>query len=120
MSVEHASISFAYEPGVIIEEKREAVKRDFMNQNINKMQDAIALTKPEKRYFSTLEVIAFLKDYAGMVVSRSTLFKWSMDGKIPYRKAPNGRLLFPCREVQSWIDGSGAEAQIGNSEQGDR
>jgi hypothetical protein len=62
------------------------------------------LIRPEKRFFSTPELISFLRDYAGMTISKSTAFKWSMLGKIPCQKAPNGRLLFPVDEVRRWIE----------------
>jgi len=60
----------------------------------------------EKKYFSTTEVLEFLKHYAGMDVSKSALFNWSATGFIPCKKAPNGRLLFPVADVQKWIDGT--------------
>lgn len=71
------------------------------------------LARPEKKFFSTPEVIAFLRDYAGLVIARSTVFKWRMDGKIPCQKAPNGRLLFPVNEVRDWIESGRAEAVEG-------
>jgi hypothetical protein len=64
--------------------------------------------RPEKVYFSTREVVAFIGDYTGMVVSAGTIHKYSMLGKIPFKKAPNGRLLFPVKEVKEWIDGGGS------------
>jgi hypothetical protein len=64
--------------------------------------------RPEKVYFSTREVVAFIGDYTGMVVSTGTIHKYSMLGKIPVKKAPNGRLLFPVKEVKEWIDGGGS------------
>lgn len=70
------------------------------------------LTRPEKRFFSTPELIVFLRDYAGMTITKSTVFKWSMLGKIPCQKAPNGRLLFPCEAVKAWVES-------GNVEQGE-
>ena len=67
------------------------------------------ISRPEKRFFSTTEVITFLRDYAGLVISRSTVFKWTMAGKIPCQKAPNGRLLFPVNEVRDWIESGSTE-----------
>jgi len=73
------------------------------------MNNTTIFTRPEKRFYSTTELMAFLREYAGMVVSRSTVFKWSMTGKIPCKKAPNGRLLFPVEEVRRWVE-SGSDA----------
>lgn len=61
-------------------------------------------TRPAKTYYSTSELVAFLFDFAGMRVTKGTIFKWSMSGKIPCQKAPNGRLLFPVDAVQHWLE----------------
>jgi hypothetical protein len=63
--------------------------------------------RPEKAFYSTKELVVFLRDYSGMVVTENTVHKWSMLGTIPTRRAPNGRLLFPVKEIQDWIDGGG-------------
>ena len=67
--------------------------------------------KPKKAFYSTPELIAHLRDYAGMKISKSTVFKWSMDGKIPVRRAPNGRLLFPVTAIQEWLEGNSGSNQ---------
>jgi hypothetical protein len=72
------------------------------------MQHINDFIKIKKAFYSTPELVAYLRDYAGMKITKSTVFKWSMSGKIPCRKAPNGRLLFPVDAVQKWL--------IGNSE----
>jgi len=74
--------------------------------------ESTLLTRPEKKFFSTSELVTFLHDYAGMTVTKGTVFKWSMMGKIPCQKAPNGRLLFPVDKVQQWVES-------GNVEQGE-
>lgn len=71
------------------------------------MENTATLTAPEKRYFSTPEVISFLKEYAGLTFSKSTIFKMSMRQDIPCQKGPSGRLLFPVQQVKAWIDNGG-------------
>jgi len=68
-------------------------------------------TRPVKAYYSTTELVAFLFDYAGMRVTKGTIFKWSMSGKIPCKKAPNGRLLFPVHAIQDWLEGNTEKAE---------
>ncbi|MEI6848182.1 MAG: hypothetical protein WCK32_09175 [Chlorobiaceae bacterium] len=63
-------------------------------------------TRPAKAYYSTTELVSFLFDFAGMRVTKGTIFKWSMSGKIPCQKAPNGRLLFPVNAIQDWLEGN--------------
>jgi hypothetical protein len=63
-------------------------------------------TRPAKAYYSTSELVTFLFDFAGMKVTKGTIFKWSMSGKVPCQKAPNGRLLFPVDAVQEWLEGN--------------
>lgn len=62
---------------------------------------------PEKRYFSTDEVVLFLREYAGLTYSKNTIFKMTMRKDIPFQKGPSGRLLFPVQKVKAWVDGSG-------------
>jgi len=71
------------------------------------MNNTTTFTAPEKRYFSTTEVIAFLKSYAGLTFSKSTIFKLSMRQAIPCQKGPGGRLLFPVQQIKTWIDNGG-------------
>ncbi len=71
------------------------------------MDNTATFTAPEKRYFSTPEVISFLKEYAGLTFSKSTIFKMSMRQSIPAQKGPGGRLLFPVQEVKAWVDNGG-------------
>jgi hypothetical protein len=73
--------------------------------------EATHFTKPAKAYYSTKELVAFLFDFAGMTVTEGTVFKWSMAGKIPCRKAPNGRLLFPVQAIQDWLEGNAANVE---------
>ena len=73
--------------------------------------ETIQFTRPAKAYYSTSELVSFLFDYAGMRVTRGTIFKWSMSGKIPCQKAPNGRLLFPVDAVQAWLEGNAENAE---------
>lgn len=81
-------------------------------ENVTTMtENTSIISRPEKRFFSTTEVITFLRDYAGLVISRSTVFKWTMAGKIPCQKAPNGRLLFPCEAVKKWIESGHIEGE---------
>jgi len=68
-------------------------------------------TKPQKAYYSTTELVAFLFDYAGMRVTKGTIFKWSMSGKIPCKKAPTGRLLFPVHAIQDWLEGNAEKVE---------
>ncbi|MCX6178152.1 MAG: hypothetical protein NT163_02075 [Chlorobiales bacterium] len=75
------------------------------------MENTSTLTRPAKAFYSTPELVAHLRDYAGMIVTKGTIFKWSMSGKIPCQKAPNGRLLFPVDAVQKWL--------VGNDENGE-
>jgi hypothetical protein len=71
------------------------------------MDNATTFTAPEKRYFNTPEVISFLKEYAGLTFSKSTIFKMSMRQSIPCRRGPSNRLLFPVQEVKAWVDNGG-------------
>jgi len=68
--------------------------------------ETIPFTRPVKAYYSTSELVAFLFDFAGMRVTKGTILKWSMLGKIPCKKAPNGRLLFPVHAIQDWLEGT--------------
>jgi len=74
--------------------------------------ESTQFTKPAKRFYSTTELITFLFDYAGMKVTPGTIFKWSMSGKIPCQKAPNGRLLFPVDAVQKWLVGNEVNGEV--------
>jgi len=67
--------------------------------------------RPAKAFYSTPELVAFLFDYAGMRVTKGTIFKWSMSGKIPCQKAPNGRLLFPVHAIQDWLEGNAEKVE---------
>ncbi|TNJ37403.1 hypothetical protein [Prosthecochloris vibrioformis] len=71
------------------------------------METTSTLTAPEKKYFTTPEVVAFLKAYAGLTFSRSTIFKMSMRQAIPCQKGPSGRLLFPVQQIKAWVDNGG-------------
>ncbi|MBV5304440.1 MAG: hypothetical protein JZU70_09625 [Chlorobium sp.] len=73
--------------------------------------EATHFTKPAKAFYSTDELVAFLFDFAGMTVTKGTVFKWSMAGKIPCQKAPNGRLLFPVHAIQDWIQGDAEKVE---------
>ena len=73
--------------------------------------EATQLTRPVKAYYSTSELVAFLFDYAGMRVTKGTIFKWSMSGKIPCQKAPTGRLLFPVKGIQDWLEGNAEKVE---------
>jgi hypothetical protein len=73
--------------------------------------EATQFTRPAKAYYSTSELVAFLFDFAGMRVTKGTIFKWSMSGKIPCQKAPNGRLLFPVKAIQDWLEGNAEKVE---------
>ena len=75
------------------------------------MEHTSIFNPPSKRFYSTPELIDFLHEYAGLTVTKSTVFKWSMLGKIPCQKAPNGRLLFPCEAVKKWIESGSIEGE---------
>ena len=67
-------------------------------------------TRPAKAYYSTSELVAFLYDFAGMRVTTNTVHKWTMAGKIPVKKAFNGRLLYPVDAIQKWLEGEAEKA----------
>ena len=68
-------------------------------------------TRPAKAYYSTTELVAYLYDYAGMRVTTNTVHKWTMAGKIPVRRAPNGRLLYPVKAIQDWLEGNAEKVE---------
>ena len=59
----------------------------------------------EPKYLSSKGLIAFLQVYAGYTLSRSSLYKLTMDSQIPHKKGPGGRLLFPIDAIKQWVEG---------------
>jgi len=68
--------------------------------------DKACFARPERKYLCTSNLIHYLREYAGMNVSKSTIYRWSMNNSIPCKKAPNGRLLFPVQDIVEWIEGT--------------
>ncbi len=59
----------------------------------------------EPKYLSSKGLINFLQVYAGFTLSRSCLYKLTMDSQIPHVKGPGGRLLFPIEDIKKWLEG---------------
>lgn len=71
-------------------------------------QSSAITTRPEPKYLSSTGLISYLREYAGFAPSRSNLYKLTMNGQIPFKKGPGGRLLFPIKEIRLWVDSGGA------------
>lgn len=68
----------------------------------------------ERKYLNSKNLIAFLKEYADYNISRSCLYKLTMDAQIPHVKGPGGRLLFEIAVIKRWVDNGGKlESKVG-------
>lgn len=68
-------------------------------------------TPPAPKFLSTKGAKKFLHDYADLNYSDSRFFALTFQGKIPCRKGPTGRLLFPIDELKAWVDGNDANGE---------
>lgn len=84
-------------------------KNSFIKQTDTKKMNAATLTaKPEPKYLSSTGLISYLREYAGFAPSRSSLYKMTMTGQIPFLKGPGNRLLFPIADIRRWVESGGA------------
>ena len=76
------------------------------DETMNTALDRVA-SMPEPKYLSTAGLLSYLKEFAGFAPSRSSLYKLTMDGQIPFIKGPGNRLLFPIAEIRKWVENGG-------------
>jgi excisionase family DNA binding protein len=68
------------------------------------MESRTFFSPPEKKYLSSSGLITYLKEFADITISRSTIYKLTMNGVIPHIKGPGKRLLFPIEGIKQWIE----------------
>ena len=69
--------------------------------------EQLTFAKPERKYLSSEGLISYLKEFADYSISRSCLYKLTMNGDIPHIKGPGNRLLFPIAEIRHWVENGG-------------
>ncbi len=69
------------------------------------------LQTPERKYLSSEGLITYLKEFADYSISRSCLYRLTMNNAIPHIKGPGNRLLFPIAEITRWVEGKTSEEQ---------
>lgn len=66
----------------------------------NKQPESI---KEEVKYLSPVEAREYMKS-KGIHISKSTLYKWTSDKKIPFTHFGRKKILFKADELDAWVE----------------
>lgn len=76
-----------------------------IQKNIPKIAALIPATpaREEKQRLSMAEAVEYCRDM-GLPISKSTLYKHTMAGTIPFMRAGERKIVFNVNELEEWIE----------------
>ena len=79
-------------------------KRDELEEIIIKtIKDASLLQKPERKENMNIDDAVKYLNENGFSISKSSIYKHTMNGTIPFRRFGKRKLVFSANELDKWV-----------------
>lgn len=84
------------------------IKKDDLKKMVGEtvrqaIAEAMSVKKDQPTAFSIDEAVAYLNDN-GLKITKSTIYKHTMEGTMPFRRFGQRKLIFDRQELEKWAE----------------
>ena len=76
---------------------------DLLRQIVENVNSVIKVGHDKKLKMTIDEALVYMKDH-GYPISKSTMYKHTMAGTIPFKRFGDRKILFDANELDQWIE----------------